>query len=58
MYGSNYIFGKKFFEAWVIVSIVWVWLTMLVAGFYPLIDGRKAIANVFLSLRQPATATQ
>ncbi|KAE8548998.1 hypothetical protein EYB25_009381 [Talaromyces marneffei] len=39
MYGSRYIFGKGFFIAWVIVSIVWLWLTMLMVTFYPLIDG-------------------
>ncbi|RJE23495.1 transporter [Aspergillus sclerotialis] len=39
MYGSNYVFGKKFFAAWVIVSIIWLWITTLVAIFYPLFDG-------------------
>ncbi|PQK13243.1 hypothetical protein BB8028_0004g01740 [Beauveria bassiana] len=51
MYASHYIFGKSFFEAWVVVSIIWVWLTMLIAGFYPLIDGWGAIRNVFAGLR-------
>lgn len=51
MYASHYIFGKSFFEAWVVVSIIWVWLTMLIAGFYPLIDGWGAIRNVFVGLR-------
>ncbi|KAG2419119.1 hypothetical protein HFD88_002223 [Aspergillus terreus] len=39
MYGSNYVFGKRFFIAWVVVSIIWLWGTMLVAIFYPLLDG-------------------
>ncbi|KAJ5733574.1 hypothetical protein N7493_002360 [Penicillium malachiteum] len=39
MYGSRYIFEKQFFVAWVIVSIIWLWGTMLIAIFYPLIDG-------------------
>ncbi|KAJ6781649.1 hypothetical protein PWT90_01399 [Aphanocladium album] len=53
MYGSNYVFGKSFFEAWVVVSIIWVWVTMLIAGFYPLIDGHQAIKNVFVGIRRP-----
>ena len=53
MYASHYIFGKSFFEAWVIVSIIWVWGTMLIAGFYPIIDGWRAIRNVFIGLRDP-----
>ncbi|RAK93341.1 Na+/solute symporter [Aspergillus costaricaensis CBS 115574] len=39
MYGSKYVFGKRFFTAWVVVGIIWLWITMLVAIFYPLIDG-------------------
>lgn len=39
MYASHYIFSSKFFVAWVVVSIIWVWGTMIVAGFFPLIDG-------------------
>lgn len=52
MYGSNYIFGRSFFEAWVIVSIIWVWVTMLITGFYPLVDGWGAINRVFVGLRE------
>lgn len=46
MYASHYIFSSKFFVAWVVVSIIWVWGTMLVTGFYPLIDGWGQIVLV------------
>jgi len=29
----------QFFTAWVVVAIIWLWLTMLMVIFYPLIDG-------------------
>lgn len=29
----------QFFIAWVVISIIWLWGTMLVAIFYPLVDG-------------------
>ena len=29
----------QFFIAWVIIAVIWLWGTMLVAIFYPLIDG-------------------
>lgn len=51
MYGSGYIFGRGFFEAWIIIAIVWVWGTMLVAGFFPVIDGWKQIQAVYRGLR-------
>lgn len=46
MYASGYIFSSKFFIAWVVVSIIWVWGTMLIAGFFPIIDGWKQILLV------------
>ncbi|BCR82738.1 sodium:solute symporter family protein [Aspergillus chevalieri] len=39
MYGSKYVFEKKFYYAWVIVAIIWLWITMLVTTFYPILDG-------------------
>lgn len=47
MYASNYVFGKGFFIAWVVVAIVWMWITMLIAGFYPIIDGIGQIRAFF-----------
>lgn len=46
MYASEYVFSRKFFIAWVVVSIIWVWGTMLVAGFFPIIDGWRQILLV------------
>ncbi|KAL7823705.1 Sodium:solute symporter family domain-containing protein [Trichoderma gracile] len=51
MYASHYVFSKGFFVAWIVVAIIWVWCTMLIAGFYPIIDGRKQILLVFRGLR-------
>ncbi|KAJ5679857.1 hypothetical protein N7462_008101 [Penicillium macrosclerotiorum] len=39
MYGSHYVFEKNFFIAWVVISIIWLWGTMMVAILYPLLDG-------------------
>ncbi|OJD29050.1 urea active transporter [Diplodia corticola] len=51
MYAAKYVFGEKFFVAWLVVAIVWLWGTLLVAGFYPLVDGRDQIAAVWKGLR-------
>ncbi|KKY35885.1 putative urea active transporter [Diaporthe ampelina] len=51
MYAANYIFSRQFFAAWVVISIIWVWGTMFVAGFFPIIDGRKQLSLVFQGLR-------
>ncbi len=51
MYGSNYIFSKGFFSAWIIVAIIWLWGTMFVAGFFPIIDGRAQLVEIWRALR-------
>jgi hypothetical protein len=51
MYGSNYIFSKDFFSAWIIVAIIWLWGTMFVAGFFPIIDGRGQLVDIWRALR-------
>ena len=31
--------SDQFFIAWVAISLIWLWFTLLVSNFYPLIDG-------------------
>ncbi|RSL66496.1 hypothetical protein CEP54_003653 [Fusarium duplospermum] len=50
MYASKYVFGKGFFDAWIIVAIIWVWITMFIAGFYPIIDGWGQLKYVYQQL--------
>jgi glutathione S-transferase len=51
MYASKYVFGKTFFVAWIVIAIIWVWGTMFVAGFYPIIDGWPQLKKVYKGLR-------
>lgn len=42
----------QFYTAWVIVGIIWLWLSMLVAIFYPIFDGGiQQIRDVYRGLR-------
>lgn len=52
MYASKYIFSKTFFTAWVVIAIIWVWGTLLVAGFYPILDGRQQLAAIWTAVRE------
>lgn len=54
MYASNYVFGRGFFIAWIVIAIIWVWGTMFVAGFYPIIDGWRQVRDVYRGLRNKA----
>ena len=43
MYGTNYIFSKKFFRFWVALTLLWAFGATLVITLMPLIEGRKTI---------------
>ncbi|KAE8334073.1 Sodium:solute symporter family-domain-containing protein [Aspergillus sergii] len=39
MYGARMSFSKSLFIAWIVISLIWLWFTLVVAIFYPLVDG-------------------
>ncbi|KAF2447889.1 SSS family solute:Na+ symporter [Karstenula rhodostoma CBS 690.94] len=42
MYGAKMTFSKSLFQAWIVISLIWLWFTLVVAIFYPLYDGGVA----------------
>ncbi|GME83795.1 unnamed protein product [Ambrosiozyma monospora] len=48
MYGSSYIFSKKFFTGWVVVGILWMFCTGFIVVIFPLFEGR---VGIYTSLR-------
>lgn len=49
MYAAHYVFSKDFYAAWLIIAIIWLWVTLFVAGLAPLWSGRDQILSVFKS---------
>ena len=49
MHASKYVFEKGFFSAWLVVGVIWLWITLFVVGFYPIIDGREELLDVWRS---------
>nr|UJH94507.1 Dur3 [Starmerella bombicola] len=45
MYGTGYIFSKEFFTGWIVVAIIWLFLSMFAVEILPLWQGRYAIAH-------------
>ncbi|KAL3465741.1 Sodium:solute symporter family-domain-containing protein [Aspergillus heterothallicus] len=39
MYGAKTVMSRGLFIAWVVVGLIWLFVTLLVANFYPLVDG-------------------
>ncbi|KAI1610126.1 SSS family solute:Na+ symporter [Exophiala viscosa] len=50
MYGTGYIFSKKFFTGWVVVGIMWLFFSSFCVGLFPLWQGRKTMAHTVKSI--------
>ncbi|KAF2276992.1 urea active transporter [Westerdykella ornata] len=50
MYGSGYIFSKKFFTGWVVVGMLWMFCSAFCVGLYPLWEGRHTSVKIFKSI--------
>ncbi|KAM4065292.1 sodium:solute symporter family protein [Hirsutella rhossiliensis] len=46
LYGSGYIFSKKFFTGWVSVGIIWIFCSFVTIGLYPAWESRATLARV------------
>ncbi|KAL8944114.1 MAG: hypothetical protein Q9211_000705 [Gyalolechia sp. 1 TL-2023] len=55
MYGTGYIFSKKFFTGWVSVGIIWLFCSTFCVGIYPLIEGRHSMAQTFKGIVRDVT---
>ena len=50
MYGSGYVFSKKFFTGWVAVGILWLFCSAACVGVYPLWEGRHTSKRTVISI--------
>lgn len=50
MYGSGYVFSKKFFTGWVVVGILWLFVTTFGVVLFPLYEGRESIVRTGRSI--------
>jgi urea-proton symporter len=45
LYGTSYIFSKKFFTGWVVVGILWLFCSTACVGIFPLWQGRRTFGR-------------
>ncbi|KAK2047176.1 sodium symporter family protein [Colletotrichum somersetense] len=45
LYGSGYVFGKSFFTGWVVVGITWLFASVVMVVFLPIIESRSTIVR-------------
>lgn len=46
MYASSYVFSKPFFTGWIVVGIIWLFVTTFGVVVFPLVEGRQSIIRV------------
>jgi hypothetical protein len=46
LFGSRYIFSKSFFTGWVVVSLIWTFMSVIAVGIYPVIEARHSLAII------------
>ncbi|KAK9319053.1 Sodium/solute symporter [Lipomyces orientalis] len=45
MYGTGYVFSRKFFTGWVVVGIIWILLSLIIVGIYPLYERHDTLMH-------------
>lgn len=55
MYGSGYIFSRKFFTGWIVVGILWLFISAACVGIYPLYEGRTTMVRTAKAIWKDVT---
>ncbi|KAK4543932.1 hypothetical protein LTR36_004706 [Oleoguttula mirabilis] len=58
LFGTGYIFSRKFFTGWIVVGILWLFCSSAAVGIYPLIEGRHTMARTFKAIYMDVTGKQ
>ena len=55
LYGTGYVFSRKFFTGWVSVGILWLFCSAFCVGVYPVVEGRHSMAHTFRGIVKDLT---
>jgi SSS family transporter len=47
LFGGAWIFPRKFFTGWCVVSFIWVWCSMVICVIWPVVESWGTIARIF-----------
>jgi hypothetical protein len=50
LFGTGYVFSKRFFTGWIVVGIIWLFFSTAVVVFLPLWQSRKTILHTIKSV--------
>ncbi|KAK3050734.1 urea permease [Extremus antarcticus] len=46
LFGTGYIYNRAFFTGWVVVSFIWVWVSMTICVIYPVVESTGALREI------------
>ncbi|RAK98174.1 sodium:solute symporter family protein [Aspergillus ibericus CBS 121593] len=47
LFGTRYVYTKEFFTGWVVVSLIWVWVSVGVCVVYPVVESAGALNEIW-----------
>lgn len=50
-WGNEYVFTWRVFTGWIVVSIIWLWIALLVVTFLPPLEGWRTWATIINGIR-------
>ncbi|PNS21632.1 hypothetical protein CAC42_991 [Sphaceloma murrayae] len=55
MYGTGYVFSRKFFTGWIVVGLIWLFISTFCVGLYPLWEGRHTMKRTVRAIYRDIT---
>ena len=50
LFGSEYIYSRSFFTGWVVVSFIWIWVSVLICVVWPVVESLGALRGISVGL--------
>jgi hypothetical protein len=51
MFLSRYIFSKRFFAGWIVISFIWVFSAWFTCAILPIIEATEFFKDLFLAVK-------
>ncbi|KAE8153815.1 solute symporter family transporter [Aspergillus avenaceus] len=46
LFGTQYVYTREFFTGWVVVSFIWIWMSVIICVIYPVIESAGALRDI------------
>jgi hypothetical protein len=46
LFGTSYVYSKQFFTGWVVVSLIWIWASVIICVVYPVVESAGALKDI------------